>query len=227
MSIVTSILQGTAGVVGIRSGTEEPRFEMLERIGDAVEIRRYAPRLAADVTVAAEETAARSLGFRRLAAFIFGANRKRDKIAMTAPVTVAPADRAGSERIAMTAPVVQRPAADESATDQSPTGESPTGGDGPRWTIRFTMPAAFTRDTLPVPDDAGIAIVDVPAETVAVITFSGSTAPEAVQHQARLLNRILATTAWRPVGPPAAQFYDPPWTLPFLRRNEVAVRVER
>lgn len=218
MSIVTSILQGTAGVVGIRSGIEEPRFEVLERIGDAVEIRRYAPRLAADVTIAAEETAARSLGFRRLAAFIFGANRRRDTIAMTAPVTVAPAGPAGTERIAMTAPVSQRPAEPGGAAPDEPV---------PRWTIRFTMPAAFTRDTLPVPDDDGIAIVDVPAEMVAVITFSGSTAPDAVQHQARLLSRILATSPWTPIGPPAAQFYDPPWTLPFLRRNEVAVRVER
>ncbi|RAI41685.1 hypothetical protein CH341_21170 [Rhodoplanes roseus] len=216
-------------MVGIRSGTEEPRYEVVERIGDTVEIRRYAPRLAADVTVVADEMAARSLGFRRLARFIFGANRARDTIAMTAPVTVAPAagDAAASERIAMTAPVAQRPAADESGTEASGTDASGTGGDGRRWTIRFTMPAAFTRDTLPVPDDAGIAIVEVPAETVAVVTFSGSTAPEAVQHQARLLTRILATSPWRPAGPPAAQFYDPPWTLPFLRRNEVAVRVER
>jgi hypothetical protein len=96
-----------------------------------------------------------------------------------------------------------------------------------RWTIRFYMPARYTRETLPVPDDAGIAIVDVPEETVAVIVFSGSTGAEAVHHQARMLERILGTTPWRIVGAPVAQFYDPPWTLPFARRNEVAVRVER
>ncbi|RAI34761.1 hypothetical protein CH338_20410 [Rhodoplanes elegans] len=65
-----------------------------------------------------------------------------------------------------------------------------------------------------------------PADTVAVIRFSGSTAPDAVEHQARLLARLLATTRWRPLGAPFAQFYDPPWTLPPLRRNEVAMRVE-
>lgn len=122
MSIVTSILQGAAGVVGVRSGTEEPRFEVLERIGETVEVRRYGPRLAADVTVAADEMAARSAGFRRLARFIFGANRARDTIAMTAPVTVAPGadgpdggratsgSSGSSARIAMTAPVTVAPA---------------------------------------------------------------------------------------------------------------------
>jgi hypothetical protein len=217
MSLITSIVQGAAGLVGIRSGTEEPRYSVVERIGDAVEVRRYEPRLAADVTVAGDETEARSLGFRRLARFIFGANTARETIAMTAPVAQAPAGtRPGRdpETIDMTAPVAQFPAG------------SGEGGEG-RWTIRFTMPAEYTRDTLPVPDDTGIVIVEVPAETVAVIVFTGSIAVEAVHTQARLLRRILGTTAWRMVGAPVAQFYDPPWTLPLLRRNEVAVRVER
>jgi hypothetical protein len=213
------MIQGAAGAVGIRSGTEEPRFAVVERIGGAVEVRRYEPRLAADVTVEGDETAARSAGFRRLARFIFGANTARRAIAMTAPVVVAPAGSARSEKIAMTAPVAQMPVA--------PIPAGPGGGGESRWTIRFTMPATYARDTLPVPDDAGIAIVDVPAETVAVIVFNGSTSVEAVHHQARLLKRILGTTAWRIVGMPVAQFYDPPWTLPVLRRNEVAIRVER
>ncbi|NVO15570.1 MAG: heme-binding protein [Rhodoplanes sp.] len=219
MSLISSIVQGAAGVVGIRSGTEEPRFAVVERIGGAVEVRRYEPRLAADVIVEGDETEARSAGFRRLARFIFGANTARQSIAMTAPVAQAPAGSVGSEKIAMTAPVAQMPVA--------PIPAGPRGGSEQGWTIRFTMPGEYTRDTLPVPDDAGIAIVDVPAETVAVIVFSGATSVEAVHHQARLLRRILGTTDWRIVGPPVAQFYDPPWTLPMLRRNEVAVRVER
>lgn len=210
MSLITSIVQGVAGVVGIRAGIEEPRYEVVETIGDTVEVRRYAPRLAADATIEGDEDAARSIGFRRLARFIFGANTARDAIAMTAPVTEAPVRRGKSaEKIEMTAPVAQA-----------------TGGGG-RWTIRFYMPSHYTRDTLPVPDDDGIAIVDVPAETLAVIRFSGSWSVEAVHHQAKVLRRILATTTWRPSGEPVAQFYDPPWTVPFLRRNEVAVAVTR
>ncbi|MBK5957215.1 hypothetical protein CCR97_03195, partial [Rhodoplanes elegans] len=128
------------------------------------------------------------------------------------PVTVAPA------------PV--GPAAAADAPDVAGGDRDRDRDGGPRWTIRFFMPQHFTRDTLPVPDDPGIAIVEVPADTVAVIRFSGSTAPDAVEHQARLLARLLATTRWRPLGAPFAQFYDPPWTLPPLRRNEVAMRVE-
>lgn len=213
VSIMTSVLQGMAGVVGIRTA-EEPRFERVERIADDVEIRRYAPRLAADVTLPGDETEVRSEGFRRLARYIFGANTTHDEIAMTAPVTQStgvpatgvPADGKRSETIEMTAPVAQEKSAEG-------------------WTIRFYMPAEYSRATLPKPDDPSITITEVPAETMAVKTFSGSIAAEAVHHEAKMLLRILKGTAWHPVGAPVAQFYDPPWTLPFLRRNEVAVRV--
>jgi len=104
LSAASALLLGACSVIGVRSGTEEPRFEVLERRGE-VEIRRYAPRLAAATTVAApSEDAARSEGFRRLAGYIFGGNHGRTKIAMTAPVAQA------SERIAMTVPVGQEAA---------------------------------------------------------------------------------------------------------------------
>ena len=37
------------------------------------------------------------------------------------------------------------------------------------------------------------------------------------------LDRVLEESNWRAVGEPTTLFYDPPWTIPFLRRNEVAV----
>jgi hypothetical protein len=188
--------------VGIRSGTEEPRFEVVETIGE-VEIRRYAPRIAAETTVAGTEEAARSDGFRRLAGYIFGANGRRDRIAMTAPVVQAP-----GERIAMTAPVVQA-------------------SDAAGWRIRFFMPARTTMDTLPVPDDARVTLVTVPEETVAVLRFSGVPRAEAVAASTARLTTALAASPWAATGPVQAWFYDPPWTVPALRRNEVVAPVAR
>jgi hypothetical protein len=200
--LLSSLLLGACSVVGIRSGTEEPRFETVETLG-AVEIRRYASRIAAETEVAGSEEAARNEGFRRLAGYIFGGNAKRDRIAMTAPVAQAP-----GERIAMTAPVAQA-------------------GGAEGWRIRFFMPARFTMDTLPVPDDARVALVPAPEETVAVLRFSGIPRAAAVAENTAALDAALARSAWVATGPAQAWFYDPPWTVPALRRNEIAVPVAR
>jgi SOUL heme-binding protein len=109
-------VESVLSIAGIRVGTEEPRYLCTRLIG-SVEIRRYGPRIAAETTVSADEDRARNIGFRRLARYIFGANHRDEKIAMTAPV------QQSGERIAMTAPVAQ-------ARDA-----------GSRWTVRFFMPS--------------------------------------------------------------------------------------
>lgn len=193
-------------VVGVRDGTEEPAYTVVGLVNGA-EVRRYGPRLAAEVTVGGDEVAARSAGFSPLARFIFGANEAGEKVAMTAPVAQAPASGARSEKIAMTIPVAQGRA---------------EGGD---WTIRFFMPTEYTEATLPRPKDERVRIVTVPGETYAVMRFRGSTGPDAVAAQKQRLMAALATGPWTPAGEPEAWFYDPPWTIPNLRRNEVVVRV--
>ena len=201
--VLSGLLLGACSVVGIRDGTEQPQYEVVGHAGGA-EIRRYGPRIAAQTTVQAGEIDARSQGFRRLAAYIFGANTTRSSIAMTAPV----AQSVAGARIAMTAPVAQ--------------GAGEDGG----WTIQFFMPAAATMETLPIPTDPAITLVTVPAKTIAALRFSGSTASDAVAARQAELARLLVGTDWQTHGAPLAWFYDPPWTLPFMRRNEVAVAVE-
>jgi len=201
LSAASALLLGACSVIGVRSGTEEPRFEVLERRGE-VEIRRYAPRLAAATTVAApSEDAARSEGFRRLAGYIFGGNHGRTKIAMTAPVAQA------SERIAMTVPVGQEAAGEAG------------------WTIRFFMPASLTREALPEPADARVSIVEVPGATMAVLRYTGVPSAAAAGAQRAALLAALRDGPWQPAGAMEDWFYDPPWTLPPLRRNEAAVPV--
>jgi hypothetical protein len=186
-------------VFGIRSGTEEPKYQLLATVGP-VQIRSYAPRIIASVTLPGDEMRARYDGFRRLARYIFGANTSNASIAMTAPVAQSP------EKIAMTAPVAQT---------QTATG----------WTISFTMPAKYTLATLPKPTDPGIAIHELPPETDGVYRFSGIPGTKPVENATAILLRQLANSPWTVTGPPVAWFYDPPWTLPWARRNEVAVPV--
>ena len=181
---VSALLLGACSVVGVRSGTEEPAFARLAPLGE-VEIRRYAPRLAAETEVAGGEAASRSQGFSNLAGYIFGGNQAASRIAMTAPVAQA------------------------------------TSGNG--HVIRFFLPAAL-RDP-PTPNDPRVAIVTVPAETMAVLRFTGSTAPDAVAGARARLMAALGSGPWQVMGEPVAWFYDPPWTIPTLRRNEVAVPV--
>jgi hypothetical protein len=203
--IPVQIAESALSILGIRIGTEEPHYITVRTIGD-VEVRRYGPRIAAETTVDADEDRARNIGFRRLANFIFGGNHRAETISMTAPV-VQQADRRG-DTIAMTAPVVQSRAADD------------------RWTIRFFMPSKWTMDTLPEPDDDTVTLVSVAGETVAVLRFTGDRSPAAVAARTEQLLEALRDNGIEPTGEPVAWFYDPPWTLPFRRRNEIAVPVE-
>lgn len=200
-AVVSGVLLTGCTVFGIREGTAEPRFTVLAA-PNGLEIRSYGPRIAAETAVAADEEQARYDGFRRLAGYIFGANRAKAKIDMTVPVV-----QQKGETIAMTAPVGQ------------------TRGENGQWMIRFFMPADSTLATLPTPDDPAVVLRQVPEETIAVLRFSGFWGAEAIAaRQAELLQRLEAT-AWKPTGTPLTWLYDPPWSIPFLRRNEVAVPV--
>ncbi|KZE98956.1 SOUL family heme-binding protein [Rhodococcus sp. EPR-147] len=201
-STVGQVGESVLSVVGIRVGTEEPPHTS-RRLTDAVEIRRYSPRIAAQTTVDADEDEARQEGFRRLAGYIFGGNGGKQRVAMTAPVSQSPA---GSKKIAMTAPVSSTP-----------------GSDG--WVVRFFMPAEWTMDTLPTPDDDRVTLVEVPAETVAVLRFSGGRSRDDVEPQMAALTEALRAHGIEMLGEPMTWFYDPPWTLPPLRRNEVVVAI--
>ncbi len=81
----TRVLEIAGSTVGIRLGVEEPPHTARSLV-PGVQIRHYGPRIAAETRIRANEEAARSAGFRRLARYIFGANQQREAIAMTMPV---------------------------------------------------------------------------------------------------------------------------------------------
>lgn len=209
MALAAALMVSACSTVGVRSGTEEPAYTEVGRVGD-VEIRTYGERIAAQTVVSGSSEAARNRGFQRLAGYIFGGNAARTSIAMTAPVAQAGDGAQGrSQSIAMTAPVAQ------GAVGQD------------RWTIQFFMPSEYTMASLPVPRDPAVVLAVVPAETYAVLRFSGLGSARAIAGKEAELDAALTGSGWTRVGDPVVWFYDPPWTLPPLRRNEVAVRVTR
>lgn len=182
--------------------TQEPAFKLVVEDG-AFSVREYPALVAAEVSVAGDQDAAANAGFRLLAGYIFGGNSPRERIAMTAPVVQQKATRDG-EKIAMTAPVTQ------------------TGEDG-RWTVRFIMPAGYTLQTLPKPNDPRVKLLELPPSRVAVVRFSGLANAPDVERQTTLLREFIARKKLRAAGPASLARYNPPWTLWFMRRNEVMI----
>jgi hypothetical protein len=181
---------------------EEPKYTVSLQEG-AFEIRDYQGAVAAEVTVTGDQKGAANQGFRLLAGYIFGGNRRRQSIDMTAPV----AQERVSEKIAMTAPVTQTPS------------------DG-AWVVRFTMPSGYTLETLPEPNDQRIKLRKLAPARFVVIRFSGYATPASVEASTAELIAFAKGRHLRMIGPASLAQYNPPWTLWFMRRNEVMIQLE-
>jgi hypothetical protein len=199
---------------------EEPVFETLEKV-ENFEIRQYRPVIVAETFVDGDMGSASNSGFRLIADYIFGNNQSMrgagdkpsEKIAMTAPVSVEPAAR--SEKIAMTAPV-----------NVAPQGDSVSGMmHSKRWRVQFTMPGEYSMATLPKPVNPAVTLREVPGKRYAVLVFSGLAGEEKVQQKTDELLVWLKSKNRRAIATPQLARYNPPWTLPFLRRNEILVEV--
>lgn len=181
---------------------EEPRYEVLHRYA-GLEVRGYAASVVAETRVKGAYRESLNQGFRTLARYIFGGNLGAREIAMTAPVNLQQAAQPGA-KIAMTAPVGHARADDG-------------------WVITFTMPASYTLASLPRPIDPQVSLHEVPAHKVAALRFSGWVSEELAERKKQELLAQLRQEQLVPAGEPVLAQYDPPWVLPFLRRNEVLI----
>ncbi len=191
---------GGCGFVAI----EQPKYSIIEDDGQ-VQVRQYEQTLIAKTIVDKPDLeSASNEGFRRIAAFIFGANTTQQKIAMTAPVTSS-VER--SEKIAMTAPVS-------------------TQGSSGNYVIAFTMPSAYTHETLPIPNDSSVIIEEVVGKKMAVLKYSGTWSQQRMDDKISELISWIDQKKYSPVGQPIFARYDPPFMPWFLRRNEVQIEIE-
>jgi hypothetical protein len=184
----------------IVSNVEQPKYQVVESSGN-IEIRDYAPQIVAEAEVAGDRRDAIGKGFRIIADYIFGNNTAAQKVPMTDPVT-----QQGSEKIAMTAPVTQQ-------------------GDGNTWKVRFIMPSSYTMEALHKPDNPAVELKEIGAKRYAVIRFSGMAGEDSLKRYTEELNAFISAKNLTPLSAPTYAFYNPPWTLPFLRRNEVMVEI--
>lgn len=195
-------MMGAAAWGPIVSNVEQAKYEVVESQGD-IQIRDYAPMIVAEAEVSGERKEAINHGFRIIADYIFGNNAPKQNVAMTAPVIQQP-----SEKIAMTAPVIQEGAANS-------------------WKVRFVMPAKYTMDTLPKPNNAAVKLEKVPGKRFVVIRFSGMAGEESLKEHTDELQTFISAKQLHAISKPTYAFFNPPWTLPFLRRNELMVEVAK
>lgn len=187
----------------IMSDVEHPKYKVISSKGN-IEVREYLPMIIAEVVVKGERKQAINEGFRLLADYIFGNNKVQRKINMTAPVQ----QQADNKKIAMTAPVQQQQENDT-------------------WKVSFVMPSEYNMKTLPIPNDDQVVLKEIPAIQFIVIRFSGMNSDKNIaKHMKRLMQHIQENDI-RTSETPKYAFYNPPWTLPFMRRNEIMLEIKQ
>jgi len=203
-TMVTSIV-GLILIFGVLAGpvmsnVEKPGYKVIQSEQN-IEIRQYDPMIIAEVEVEGKREDAIREGFRLLADYIFGNNRVEQVISMTAPV-----QQNENQKIAMTAPV-----------QQQLTGLS--------WKISFVMPSKHNMDSLPIPNNNRVRLKGILPQKFVVIRFSGTNSYENLtENENRLMNYVQANEI-KIKGSPKYAYYNAPWTLPFLRRNEVMIEI--
>ena len=105
---------------------------------------------------------------------------------------------------------------------------SQAGGDSDRelYTYAFFMESEYTMETLPKPMDARIRLVEKPARVVAARRYSGSWSTSNYQKNESVLMAALANDGVVLSGEPYLARYNSPFTLWFMRRNELLVEIE-
>lgn len=190
------------------SEIEEPKFKLLSQEGD-FELRSYESRIVAETVVTGDFADAPSDGFRLLADYIFGNNKSKSKIAMTAPVAQEPQN----EKIAMTAPVGQEKFDYESQKNS--------------WRITFTMPSSYNMQNLPTPNNDNVKLRELPPQIFAAIRFSGLNRKSRVEEKTNALKEWIKANGYREKNTaPIYARYNPPWTPWFMRRNEVLIEIK-
>lgn len=191
---------------------EEPKFTTLLK-EDAFEVRTYEKRLSAVTITSGDMDQAGNQGFRTIADYIFGNNKSNTTNA------------SGSEKIAMTAPVLMMPLKSDSATAFEPSESKLSVKESNTWQVEFNMPSAYDAHTLPQPNNPNVKITTMPNQTYAVLTYSGLNTQRRVQEKIDTLKTWIQFKGFEEKSQAILARYNPPWTLPPWRRNEIWIEI--
>lgn len=182
------------------SNIKHPDYQMVKSEKN-IEIRDYPPIIFAEVEVAGARKQAIREGFKILSDYIFGNNTSVKKIEKITSVKEEP-----GEKIAMTTPVMQEKYRSNGK-------------------VKFVMPKKYELKTLPKPHSKKIHLVASCPKRFAVIRFSGFASDENIKQYTEKLRNYCLAEKWTSIGGVLLAFYNPPWTLPFLRRNEIMIEI--
>ena len=213
LGIVTAASVAACSAFGGKAA-EEPAYSVVAEDGD-FQVREYDAYAVAETMVSPPFDSATRTGFGRLVRYISGANSGKRKIEMTAPVELEPR----GEKIRMTAPVVLSPAAYSGASEES----ALTGAAIDTWRMAFVLPEGYTAENSPVPSNPAVMIRDVAPRKVASVRFSGFLRDRKAEQERMRLASWLDSQGMEHMGDWRVAGYNPPWTIPALRRNEVLV----
>lgn len=201
ISSLFNLLGASFSVMGIRN-SKEAGYRVLSEDGN-IQIRLYQPMLVAETEIAADYSQAGKIGFNRLAGYIFGGNEQKQEIAMTTPVFRAPVK-----------PIETLPTTIQSTSETN------------QWMMSFVMPPNYDLTTLPQPSDPLVILKSIPAKKVATLRYSGSLNQERITEYSQILLAWLDERDIKRSSNPRSAAYDPPWTIPSLRRNEIHIDIE-
>ncbi len=196
------LVLGASSSINRAEAIEEAKYGVLIKEKD-FELRQYKAQILAETTVEGDFSEVGNEGFRRLFRFISGENRRRQPIAMTAPVD----QKESSEKVEMTAPVNQQK-------------------DAGVWIVSFLMPSIYTLETIPQPVDERIRIREVPSRMVAAVRYSGTWSRRRFEEKKAQLEGFILKRNFKVAGQAIFARYNPPFTPWFFRRNEVLIPVE-
>lgn len=205
LSVLSVAFITGCSIFGIRTAEEAP-YKVLEAYGE-FEIREYNELVIAETQVNASFGEAGRTAFNRLFGYISGENVPQTKIAMTAPVMADERAKPEGDKLAMTSPVI---------------GEK----QDMAWRYIFVLPAGYTLENAPIPSDPLVKISVMPSKKVAVLRYSGLRGDKSIRQKSDELIDWIQLRGLKIESKPRFAGYDPPWTLPFLRRNEVLIDVK-
>jgi len=205
-----SLLSSLGSILG-KIDVETPKYSIEDSwTKENVELRKYPEGVAVETLMDSADDS----GFRLLAQYIgvFGepANRNTQAIAMTAPVVTKEEGRT----IAMTAPVI---------TEEK----------GARKAMQFILPSEYKSiKDAPEPTNKDVHLVAIPERLVAVERYAGTTSPLDTENRARRVADIAEANGYEVAKTKEGGIkytlgrYNPPWTIPWFRRNEVMVELK-
>ncbi len=194
---------------------EEPHYIVLYK-QDNFEVREYPPLLIAKTVVTGDMSEASRKGFQLIADYIFGNNQSSNadqttKISMTAPVSISPELTQSTN-----SPITIQPTLVTQHFVNAKT-----------WQVSFVMPSEYNLLTIPKPNNPSVQLIQLPKRYFVINRYSGLNTSDKITLKIEELSEWAKGRAYVVSGEAQLARYNPPWTLPMFRRNEIFLEITK